>query len=107
MSNALYMTNYDATYSKLHKIGYNGYPTQSAPMYIFGGTIGTTGNAYKQDGIIMPRPNADSRPGTRPSSGDHQQTRVVSTIFIIRALCDTLVLGCHRAPQQKSGLILA
>eukprot|EP01047_Picozoa_sp_COSAG01_P023467 COSAG01_NODE_1420_length_10367_cov_10.597098_9_plen_551_part_00 len=57
--------NYDTTYNRLHRIGYNGYPTQSSPMSIFGGTIGPTSNTYKQDGIIMPRPNAASRPGSK------------------------------------------
>jgi hypothetical protein len=56
--------NYVTTYNKLKKISYK-FPSRSSPMFLFGGTIGPTDNAYKQDGIIMPRPNAFSRPGSK------------------------------------------
>jgi hypothetical protein len=56
------MENYDDTYAELHKRGYTP-STQSSPMSLFGGNIGTTSPKYQVGGVIVPRPNTASREG--------------------------------------------
>ena len=57
------LENYDETYTELHKFGDIYSKSRSAPMSLFGGTIGTTGKKYQVDGVVIPRPNTACREG--------------------------------------------